>query len=260
VAVEGGREDIGGDQGRAEAGGGQGGGGCRLLDVDCGSRLEAGFRAGLVQYVGQSVARRVVHPAAVGQVAEADARPFRGGVVGGDDHDQLLLAQDLSGARPVRRGRTDREIGLTCAHGISQLVGVPMLEEPDADLRVAPAPSLQRGREDAEADRVQRRDLQLTHLQPSCLARGAVGPFGVGESGPSVREHRAAGRGQSYCAREALQQRAARGSLERADLVGEGRLGDVQELGRLGERAQVDDGDQIFELSQRRHERSLWEE
>jgi hypothetical protein len=63
-------------------------------------------------------------------------------------------------------------------------------------------------------------------------------------------KERLSGRGRAHAPAEALQQGAADLPLERADLLGERGLRDVQGRSRAGKRPFVDNCDQILELAQ----------
>lgn len=202
-------QDVVGDQGRPETGCGKSRRGSGLLGSDGDPRLEACLRARAVQDVGESVAGRVVNPGAIGEVLQLHGVAGCGGIVGGDHDDELLGAEGAGDTGPVARLRSDREVGLAGVHRLDELVGVAVLEEPDADVGMRLPPAAQRLGEHAERDRVERGDLQLADLEPCRLACGTAGAFGVGEGGARVGEHRAAGRGEPDRAREALEQRAA---------------------------------------------------
>jgi hypothetical protein len=100
--------------------------------------------------------------------------------------------------------------------------------------------------------------VDLSPFQPGRLPGGTARPLGVGQRGSRVRKHRPAHGGEPDRSWHALQQPPAHGRLQRPDLVRQRGLGHVQQLGRTRERPFVDDGDQVFELPQTRHELSLW--
>ena len=85
-------------------------------------------------------------------------------------------------------------------------------------------------------------------------ARGAAGAdlgmLGLGQDRLGVDQERAAGVGQADAARMAHEQRRVDLALERADLLAERRLLDVQLLGRAGDVALMRDGDEVAEMAQ----------
>ncbi len=198
-----------------------------------------------------------MHPGPVGQVGEP--HPVRCRVAGGDGDDELLVPQLPYRPVPGAGLGPDGEVRAAGGHGGGEGVGVRELQQPDAGARVALVPGAQHREQQPEGDRVDGGDLDLPAVQTGGAAGGGAGPFGVGECGAGVREHRAAHRGRPDGPREAFQQRAAGVPFQGADLVGQGGLGDVQQLGRAGEGAGVDDGDEVFELTQRCHEQMLWQ-
>jgi hypothetical protein len=134
---------------------------------------------------------------------------------------------------------------------------VAQLDQPDPHVGMGGVPGAQGGWEHSERHRVDGRQLQLAAVELDSAARGRPGAFGVGEGGAGVREQRAAHRGRAHRARQPLQQPPARLLLQRADLVGERGLGDVQLRRGPGERPGVDHGDQVLELAQDEHARNL---
>jgi hypothetical protein len=94
-----------------------------------------------IEYVGQPVARGVVDPGAVGEILQGDRVTDRGGIVGGDHHDEFLGSERTSDTRPARRLGADGEIGFSCVHRGDELVGVSVLEQADADIRMRLSPT-----------------------------------------------------------------------------------------------------------------------
>ncbi len=90
----------------------------------------------------------------------------------------------------------------------------------------------------------------ITALGPGGGPGGAPGLDGAAHREFGVRQEGAAHRGQPYTARHAFQQRAADGLLQGLDLVREGRLRDVQELGGPGEGLLLDDRHEVLHLPQ----------
>jgi hypothetical protein len=134
---------------------------------------------------------------------------------------------------------------------------VPELDQPDVDLGPVAPPHAQRGRQDTEAHRVHRGDLQLARRRAGREPGGAARAFGVGQRRPRVRQHRPAHRGEPDGAGQPLEQRPAEAAFQGPHLVRQRRLRDVQLLGGAGERAGVDHRDQVLQLPQARHDHSL---
>jgi hypothetical protein len=73
---------------------------------------------------------------------------------------------------------------------------------------------------------------------------------GLGQHAPGVDEDPGAGRGGRHLAGGAPQQPYAEGAFQRGQRAGDGRLGDTQLDGGVGEGARVDDRDETAQLPQ----------
>ena len=80
--------------------------------------------------------------------------------------------------------------------------------------------------------------------------RGGDGHVELGQHGARVAQEGLARRGQLDAAARALEQRAAELGLERANLLAERRLGDVQPRGGTPEVQLLGDGDEIAKLAE----------
>lgn len=97
---------------------------------------------------------------------------------------------------------------------------MPVLQQAYLDLRVGFVPDVQDRWEDAEGDRVHGRELELAAFQSGRTTGRGAGSARVGEGGASVRQHRAAHRGQPDRTWQTFQERASAVPFQGADLVG----------------------------------------
>ena len=100
------------------------------------------------------------------------------------------------------------------------------LVQVDGGVGVLAMPAGQRVGQDADGHRGDGGQLQLAAGGAQGRPRGLGGASRVGGGGAGLGQERAPGRGQLDPVGQALEQRAAELTLERADLLGERRLGD----------------------------------
>ena len=109
---------------------------------------------------------------------------------------------------------------------------------------------LDRGRQDADRERRDRRDLELGAVERERSAGGAHGPLRGQHSSARLGQEGLAGGRQADAARQPLDQIAAELALEHADLLRERRRRDACALRAAPEGALVDDCEEVFELPQ----------
>lgn len=105
-------------------------------------------------------------------------------------------------------------------------------------------------REQTDGQRVHGGDVQFASGHPGGGAGGPFGLPGATDGELRVREEGAAHGGEPDPTRHPLQQRAAHGPFQRLDLVGQGRLRDVQTVRGAGEGGLLHDGQEVLHLAQ----------
>jgi hypothetical protein len=172
-------------------------------------------------------------------------------VTGGADEDQRRADQRREvqgGARapdPGADGEVDVAVGHQVHHG-PRIGG----QDPDLDVRVRLAERPDRVDEVDAAGDEHGCDADRPAQQPLDLGDGVAGPFGVREDRARRLEQRPAGVGQLGAAATADEQLRAELTLERQQRAGEARLDQEDPGGGAGERALLDDGQEVLELSQ----------
>ena len=241
--VEVGRDDVVRHHRRAETGRGEARRRLHLRRPHGDPRLEAGAAARALDDLGQPVAGLEEDPLPVGERLER-GRARAGERIGRGQHDdELLEAEPLERPGPVLRApgrarcrrRPSAPPPRAASRWVYSRMRIPMPGCRSIQVAIA-------AREDADRHREQRRHLELARLEPERHARGVAGPLGRPHGRLRLRQQRPAGRGQPDAAGEPLEQRAAELRLERADLLGERRLGDAEPPRGARERALLDHG------------------
>jgi hypothetical protein len=117
---------------------------------------------------------------------------------------------------------------------------------------------------DAEREREACRDAELAFVETRRGARGSSGIRCGDQRCPRARQHRAPDRRQRDAARAALEQGRPDGRFEDPELMREGRLRDVQTLGRARDRARLRDDGEVLEVAETErdlafHRENLWQ-
>ncbi len=153
---------------------------------------------------------------------------------------------------PVQCGRPrpEAEVAEPAANRLVELAAVSELVQVDGGVGMLAMPAGQRGGQNADRHRGDRGQLQLSARGAQGRPRGFGGAGRVGGRGAGLGQERPPGLGQLHAVGQALQQRSAELTLQRADLLGERRLGDREPLGGARERPLFDDRQQVGDLAQ----------
>ena len=169
-------------------------------------------------------------------------------MVVGHGRDSALLADADDAQAGDRRGQAqDREVQALLAHVLEKPAGRARLER-HADPRCRGAEPAQQARDGGRQCVRQIADPQQAERT---LVRGAGGPPGdlrLGEDPTRLVQHGGAGRGERDAALRTGEQLHTQLRLELADLLTDGRLRNVQPLGRAPEVQFLGDGDEVPQM------------
>jgi hypothetical protein len=174
------------------------------------------------------------------------------------DHDQVLPHQ-LDRAERGRRGRQrqhhERQVERAARQFPYEVVRAGLLDE-DLDAGVQIVEGAQHLRQQTGAQARRRPEPHPAAAQLGHLLHLAAGRVGVGEDAAGEREQRLPGVGEGDVAPRAAEEIRAQLLLQRPDLLGEGRLGDMDPLRGPGEVQGLGDRGEVAELLQL-HDASL---
>ncbi len=212
---------------------------------------EPGVRARLFERRADPAASREADQRDVAQRPQRHRAPLGERVVRRYGRGHLLFRDDLAAEprRPFPGDADDGKVEPPGADGREEQVGA-VLREGDLDAGVAAVERREHGREFGQRPGGDRAERDAPADEAGQFVRDQAHRGGVLQRGARVRQDRLPRPGRPHGAPRPVQQLVPQLAFELPDLRADAGLGDVQAGRGLGETRLVDDGDQVFELTE----------